>query len=414
MRFFVDNLVWFLGSLVLAFIVWMVATVQSDPIQQQPFLGRIDVQMNPNPGLLITAPQDRTARVVVRAPKSVLDLLTAEEIEVWADLSALGPGSHTVELQARVARQATVVDISPRQMKIMLEEADSRQIPLRAVVVNEPPAGYSRDEPVFDINLNQVRVSGPASKVREVAAAQIELNLSQQRNPYAQDMRLTPVDADGRVVSDVILDPSLVHVSVNIRRRADVRDVSVRPTIVGKPPEGYVLNSLSYSPQSVLVSGSPEQLAKLPTILSTEPIDLATHTTSFEVSVPVVLPDTNLLLFAAQSVNVSVEIKPVTGSRQFDAIPVEIIGLPPNLSAKLAPNQVSVLVNGPQATLELLKPSDIRVAIDLNGLAEGNHTAAPTVSVDQGKIPSSGISVLPAEIDVEITRNQPATPRSGP
>lgn len=406
-RTLIDNLIWFAGSLVFAFFVWVIATFQSDPIQQQRYPQLIEVHLVPDSGLLMTSPSvgSRVVSVVIRAPRSVLDLLTREEINISAELSGLGPGEHTVELQAKLARQqAVVVDMSPRQMRVTLEEAAQRQIPLRSLVVGEPPAGFSRDEPVFNVNLNQVLVSGAASKVDEVVAAQVELDLRQERNPLESDLRLIPVDAEGNPVSDVTLDPPIVGVQVNIRRRDDVREVSIRPNILGTPPKGYLMEAVSYEPQSVLVSGLPAQLVVLPETLTTEPIDLNERITSFEVTVPVVLP-ADLLLLSSQTVTISVEINPVISSRQFDVIPVEVLGLAEGLSGRLAPNQVSVLITGPQAQLDSLQNEDIRVVLDLNGLEAGNYTLAPSVAVGQGQIPDLSISILPADIDLEIVRS---------
>lgn len=414
-RFILDNIVWFIGSMILAFLIWMIATLQSDPIQQQRFRDRIPVHMNADTGLLITYPAvaSRQASVVIRAPSSVLDLLTSDEIVVSADLSGLTAGEHFVELKATLARQqATVFDISPRQMRVILEEATQRQVPLRAVVTGEPPAGYSRGEPTFNVNLNQVLASGAASNVNSVVAAQVELDLRQQRNPLEVDLRLNPVDADGNVVSDVTLDPQVVRVSVNIRRREDVREVSVRPNVQGTAPDGYVLNTVSYEPQSVLVSGTPSLLAAMPDTLSTQPIDLKDHTSSFEVSVPIVLPDPNLLLLSGQNITVYVEIKPVTTSKQFEAIPIKVLGLADKLKVKISPNTVSVLVNGPQEVVNKLTADDVGVVLDLNGLVAGNYTLPPTVSVGQGQIPSEGVSVLPGELDVQIIDTNAPTPEA--
>ncbi len=401
-----SNAIWFAGSLVLAFFVWVIATYQSDPIQQRRFPERLPVQLVPDEGLLVTAPQaaNRTVSVVIRAPRSVLDLLTREEIEVWGELDGLPPGEHSVELQARLARSpATVLDISPRLMRVTLEELLLKQVPLRSVVTAEPPAGFTRDQPEFDISLNQAQARGPSSKVTKVVAAQVWLDLSQQRNPLETDLRLTPVDADGVAVDEVGLDPEVVRVRVNIRRRDDVREVSVRPQLVGSLPEGYVLNTLSYMPQVLLVSGAPSELNKLPDLLTTAPINLTDRTSSFEVSVPVVLPEATLVLLSEQNIRVSVEISPLTASRQFNDIPVEVIGRSSQMEARLSPNRVTVLITGPQPVVESLNAADIRVAIDLNGLSPGNHTAVPTVTINRGQIPSESISVLPAEIDVEIT-----------
>jgi YbbR domain-containing protein len=146
--------------------------------------------------------------------------------------------------------------------------------------------------------------------------------------------------------------------------------------------------------------------------LSTQPIDLSNHTSSFEVSVPVILPNSDLLLLSGQNITVSVEIKPVTTSRQFEAIPIKILGIDSNsdLSVKIAPNTVSVLVNGPQEAVNQLTADDVKVVLDLNGLAPGNYTLPMTVSVGQGQIPSEGVSVLPGEVDIQIIDNSAPTP----
>lgn len=410
-----DNLVWFGGSLLLAFLVWMIATFQSDPIREQRFPDRIAVRMNPDAGLLLTnpPPANRFASVVIRAPESVLALLTSDEIEVWADLQTLGPGEHTVDLHYAISRQrATVIDFSPSRIRITLEAAAQRQVPLRALIAGEPPAGYAREEPIFDIALNQVLVSGAASRVNEVVAALVELDLRQQRNPLEIDARLSPVDAEGEIVPDVTLEPSAVRVTVPIRRRDDVREVSVQPNLKGNLPEGYVLNALSYEPQALLISGTPTQLAALPDTLATEPIDLNDHTDSFAVDVPVVLPDDNLLLLSGPNITVSIEISPVMSSQQFDNVPIEVLGMGEDMSVRITPNQVSVLITGPQAQVSSLAQDDVRAVLDLNGLGPGNYALRPTVSISQGQLPAESISILPAEVDVEIIGAPPpeATP----
>jgi YbbR domain-containing protein len=160
---------------------------------------------------------------------------------------------------------------------------------------------------------------------------------------------------------------------------------------------------LSYDPQVILLSGTSAQLANLPDTLSTQPIVLTDRTTNFEVQVPVVLADTNLLVLSGQNVTVSVEISPLTASREFDGIVVEITGVPDGHVARLAPSEVTVLLTGPQPQLEPLQARDIHVSIDLNGLQAGSYTLTPVVTISQGEIPIESVSMLPAEIDIELT-----------
>ena len=85
---------------------------------------------------------------------------------IVADLSGLGPGEHVVPLDAHLARQASVVTITPRQITVDLEVEEAQLKPVSINITTQPPLVYSVGEPDFDVR--QVTVSGPASKVAQV------------------------------------------------------------------------------------------------------------------------------------------------------------------------------------------------------------------------------------------------------
>ncbi len=402
-RALVENLLWLAGSLALAFFVWVIAVAQSDPLLERR-IGGVPVEIVPGEGLLVTNDPRDVVTVTVRGQRTVLDLLTGDDIRVQADLSRLQAGTHVVELRADVAagRNARVVDTSPRQLSVTLELVAQRFVPVRSHVTEEPPPGFQYDSPIFDVPQNQVLVSGAQSKVDQVVAAQVELDLSDQRNPLELDVSLTPVDVNGDIVTDVTLEPLLAHVTVNIQRRNDVREVRVSPNIlVDTLPSGYVLTSVTYNPQVVLIGGAPDQMGAIPDTIPTAPIDLTNHTEDFEISVPVELPDESLLLVGDQIITIAIGVEPRTANRQFDNVPVTVTGIAEDFTVQLAPDVVTVLVTGPQPLLETLASDDIQVTVDLNNLLEGNYQVEPQVSLSQGDTVST--SVLPAEIDVQIT-----------
>ncbi len=152
-----------------------------------------------------------------------------------------------------------------------------------------------------------------------------------------------------------------------------------------------------------------KDLTLLPDILFTEPISLADRTSNFEVSVPVVLPDDNLFILGEPNALVTINIAPRILTRQFNNIPVTILGLGTGLEAQLVTSRVTVLVTGPQVELELLEEDDIRVVIDLNGLTPNTYELVPLVSNAQGQVQADNVSVLPSTISVTITQMVEAT-----
>lgn len=217
-RVIFENVAWFLGSLALAFIVWMVATVQLNPVEERRLRDPIPIRVSPDEGLVITNEDEfsDTASVLLRAQQSVWELLAGDDVIVWADLRGLPPGEHTVPLQAVVARTASIVDISPAQITVELEQIASKLVEVRPVIIGNPPFGYALvGEPV--VNVSQVTVTGPASKVEAVAAVQVPINVSQVRGPLEDFARPVPVDADGSVVQDVTVDTQVIGVSLDVQ-----------------------------------------------------------------------------------------------------------------------------------------------------------------------------------------------------
>ncbi|MDK3160776.1 CdaR family protein [Kamptonema cortianum] len=400
----VNNLIWFGISLVIAFFVWMTAMSQSDPIEQWRLPERIPIRVTPDEGLIITnaSTLTSTASVQLRAQRSVRQLLAADDITVYADLSGLGPGTFTVPLSARVARdrRATVAGISPSQITVTLEVQGSRLVPVRLVISAPPPLVVSAGTPQHEVR--QVTVSGPSSRVERVVEAVGTLDLSAQRETFVGDVRLVPLDSEGNEIREVTLEPQVILGRVEIEPNSEIREVRVQPNPVGELPEGYVLTSFDYEPRIVYISGSVEALSTLAGTLLTTPIDLSGKTSSFQEQVTVQLPNSELVIVTGGTITVTVGIDTQTVTRQFDRVDIEFINSRSDLEYRLDPTEVSVLVTGPQPLLNDLTEEDVRVLVDVGGLQAGSsYQITPVASIGQD-VDTDNIAVLPAQIDVQV------------
>lgn len=399
-----QNVLWFGASLILAILVWMVA----NPIEEESFLS-IPVEVLADPDMLVVQRSLNATTVIVRAQSRVMRLLTAQDITVQVDLRGRPAGTYTVELRPQIARRAAT-DTQPRRITVTLEALDSKLVEVQADIIGDPPLGFQRDTPIFADP--QVLVSGPSSRVSMVAAARVTVDLRSQRTTLTQTLAVTPVNDQGEVVSDVTVEPASVEVTVPINRREDVREVSITPNIATSSlPAGYIITSLGYEPQTVFVSGN---LSQIPETLFTQRITLEDRTEYFEITVPVVLPSRDLLLLGPQEITVSVGISALTITRTFENIPITVIGLETGLTAQLVTNQVTVLITGPQVTLDALDEGDLQVVLDLNDLEPDTYDLTPIVSNSLGPLDSASVSVLPDTITVSITPAETATPTPRP
>ena len=80
-------------------------------------------------------------------------------------MTGLGPGEHTIQLQARTARQAAVVAISPLQVTVKLETQESQLKPVRVNITSQPPLVSAGDVQVTASDDSLDVTSGPRAPI---------------------------------------------------------------------------------------------------------------------------------------------------------------------------------------------------------------------------------------------------------
>ncbi len=406
----IENLIWLAVALMLALIVWLTASLASNPVTQRGVSERIPIDIRVSDDVIITNNPTSRAYVVVRAPETTFEELAPDDIQVFADLQDITSyGRQTITLQAAIAeqRQASVVTISPSQITVELQQRQERLVPLQLVPAGDVPASVEALPPTS--NISQVLVTGPADAVSSVETAQVVVDLNDRRETFEQEIRPQLLNDEGDPVGNLTVSPDVVSVTVPIQPRSDVREVRVTPNILGEPPAGYTLSAdFNYTPEKIFVTGPPDMLQNLPGTILTAPIDLSAYTDDFEIRVPVELPNDDIIPITGQRITVSIGIDPIQSSRQFEGASVEPIGLSDDFTATIAPEEVTVLISGPQLALTELTMSDIRVIVDLSNQAEAGTYQLPLVAtVNVSQIESENVSVIPSTVDVQL---QPITP----
>ena len=407
-RFLLDNVQWMLASVILAFGLWIIAILQTDPVGQDEFSVQQGIEILRDENMIVTSDiAGATTFVTLRAPESVLEplnILRADQISVVADLRGLEAGTHPIELEANLANglRGQVVSIRPAELDITLEELDTELISVEVVVAEEPPSGYSFPPPSCDPA--EVTASGPATELRN-ATARGFLDLSEQRNPVTLPVDLEPVDSRGEPLDNVELDRDFVECAVEITQREGVSELSVVPEdFIGALPEGYIVEGFTFEPNTVVVTGPGSVIRQMNGVVRTEAIDISDATGDIERTVSVILPEGVQLLPNTQTINVTISIGTIPGSRQIGEVPIQLQGLRAGLEAEILPDVVTVLAVGPQPVLQELAAEDFRVVIDLTDLEAGSYQRVPTATIiteDRGD--GVSLTLQPAEVSVTLT-----------
>ena len=398
-----------LGSPVLAFVmavmVWASAVNAADPAQERLFPVPIDIDFSALSSDLVIVGQVATqGQVTVRAPRSVWDQLTSQDIHLEADLGNLGAGQHQVTLTSRVdLRPARVTSVEPRNLVLTLELVASRNVPVQVRTLGTPAVGYQVETPT--VTPDQATVIGPASAVLQVAQVLAEINLTGQRQDLAQTVRLLPVDPSGQSVAGVRVDPETASVVAPVEQLGGYRDVAVKVVIEGQVEPGYWVTRITVSPPILTVySADAEAVVILPGFVETEPLVLTGASSDIEVRLGLDLPE-GVSPVGEQTVLVQVGVAAIESSLTVTRS-LDIQGLGHGLYATPSPDTVSVILTGPLPVLERLSLEDVRVILDLLDLGIGTHQVTPQVIVLPSGVTAQ--AVLPATVEVTITTRPPA------
>jgi YbbR domain-containing protein len=401
LRWLAKNVGTLLTAFVLAVIVWVSAVVASDPNEENVLARPVPVEIiGQDPGLQIMNEVTSQVTLTINAPNSVWTELNSDPqaIRAWIDLSNLGPGEHVVPVQIQITpRLVRMVRQDPEELTVNLENIITQVFPISVVVRGAPPTGYETRTAVVDPV--EATLVGPESLVNRVQEVRVSLDISGLSDTVTKTMNPVAVDAEGRVISGVTINPTAVTVTQPIALLGGYRYVIVRAVSTGQVANGYRLTNIFISPVGVVVfSADPQLVNDLPGYIETEPLDLTGADDDFQTLVSLALPD-GVSAVGDSKVLVQVSIAAIETSLAV-SLPVEVIGLTPGLSAIAAPMTVDVILSGPVPILDGLEAGDIRVVIDLTGYEVGVYQMIPVVEILPEQV--QRISIMPATVEVTI------------
>lgn len=409
LRWFWRNLSTLILSFILAIIVWASAVLTTDPNQTGPFQPIPIELVGQSSEQVLTNQVPETAILTIRAPQSIWNQLNNNPnlVRAWIDLAGLPVGEHTVPVQTLVARNPVrVTEVDPPEVTILLESLITRRLPVELDVLGEPPPGYQAGEP--EIDPPTITVSGPASAVSKVSSVKSTLLVAGASQTIRSTLPVRAFDENGAVVNGITLIPDEIRVTLPISILGGYKNVAVKVMTSGQVAEGYRLTTISVTPPTVTVySADPQLVNELPGYVETQPVDLTGLTDDTEFNVELNLPQ-GITLVSEPGVLVQVGVAAIEGSLRF-TLPVNALGLPPELVAAISPAVVDIIVQGPLPLLETLTPASFRLVVDLTNFTEGVYQIMPVLDLIPDDVQLQAI--IPETVEVTITLAPTPTPR---
>lgn len=385
----------------MAVVVWVSAVLAADPNEERGYPNPVKIEMiGKDPGLIILNNLDENAKITIRAPRSIWQQLEKNSgfVRSWVDLTGLENGEYILPVRTQVRiSPSQIISVEPGEISIKLETLLVKEFTIDVIAEGDPTLGYrlgqARSDPA------RATVSGPISLVSQVDAVQALLDVDGVSETVKRNVNLRAVDSNGVIISGVSISPPYSSATQDIALLGGYRNVVVKVESTSQVADGFWLTNISVTPPNVTVfSQDPQLVNELPGFVETDLVDLTGLSDDVDIRVTLNLPE-GVELAGEESVLVRLSIAALEGSLPI-TLPLEVIGLPPDLKATLSPDTVDLLITGPMPLLNNLKPGGIRVSINLAGFTPGVHQVTPIVDLLPNHVQVA--SILPESVEVII------------
>jgi len=375
-RFLENDLYLKIFALFLAVIIWFYVVNEQTPRIERSVTVKLEVR-NLVKGLVVTE-VPFGAEIRVSGLRSNILALEDKDIKAYVDVQGIKEGEYFLPVKTQFPRQIELLEVKPDRIKIDLEKIIGRRVPVKAKIKGHSPGEYAVIGAMPQEK--EVSVTGPRSKVEEVAVVWAVVHLNQTEGKNTARGELLPVNSKGQNVKGVKVEPQFTTVTIPT---LPVQEITVRARLKGLLAPGFVIKRVTIVPRALRVAASSEKLAQLPA-LDTENIDLTGLDSNLEKEVVVTVPE-GVTLVEGKKVKILVVVGIIQESRVFSDLPVAVLNLREGWQAKINPEKVKVTVQGSRNLLKKLNLGEIQVSIDAAGLEkEGEFKLTALVNLPQG------------------------------
>lgn len=420
-RSLIHNWPWKLLALFLALCMWAGLISQDTTLTRERTFSDVPLNvtgvdtLRRNNGLIVLSGLDTDSlnvRMRVEVPQREYANVTYSNYNPRLDLTRVtSPGEQTLKVvTTSSSTYGTVEDVSPATIDVVVDEyVTNYRVPVSVNVVGEYPDGYyvgaiSRDPSI-------VAVSGPKTVVDQIARVTVDYRVSSIAARAGVVRTAVPIrffDADDNEIQSDLLEVS----SAGVVLRTIIVEQTLYPMqaipistavlTTGQPANGYQVKRITLSPDTLYAAGDEQALASVEQLFIDSPVDIGGASESFTASVRAKKP-AELAYLSTEAITVSVEIEPTPIARTFRDVRLSVRGLGSGLNASLNQKGASVVLEGPQLTLEQLRASKVSGYVDVTDLEAGEYELPVEIHIEDASMDAFDFTATPSTVTVTIT-----------
>lgn len=379
-------------AVLIALVLWLAIVNVNDP-EKTITVSNIPISVTNESAItsrdmVYNVKTEQYLNITVSGKRSIVSNLSAEDFRATASLKELSKvNSIPVDVttkNASLGRKITIVKQSAQTILVDVENLEEKDFTDLVVEYTGKVAdGYVAG--LSSMSTDEVTVKAPTSIIDKIKKVAVRCSLDGTNTNISKKCPVILYDKnDKEIKSDEIeLSDKKIRVNVNVLRAKQVPISTINKDALGKPADGYVVDDVILSSDSITVYGSEESLDSIESLDIQDDIDVsdAKGDVTQNIDVTGKLPK-GLSVSGESTITVKVVIKKlITRTFEYDASEVSLNDLTSDLDVQLVTKKVKVTLQGEEEVISQLTKDDMAISADLGKVKEGTTTVHVDVAV---------------------------------
>lgn len=379
-------------AVLIALVLWLAIVNVNDP-EKTITVSNIPISVTNESAItsrdmVYNVKSEQYLNITVSGKRSIVSNLSAEDFRATASLKELSKvNSIPVDVttkNASLGRKITIVKQSAQTILVDVENVEEKDFTDLVVEYTGKVAdGYVAG--LSSMSTDEVTVKAPTSIIDKIKKVAVRCSLDGTNTNISRKCPVILYDKnDKEIKSDEIeLSDKKIRVNVNVLRAKQVPISTINKDELGKPADGYVVDDVILSSDSITVYGSEESLDSIESLDIQDDIDVsdAKGDVTQNIDVTGKLPK-GLSVSGESTITVKVLIKKlITRTFEYDASEVSLNDLSSDLDVQLVTKKVKVTLQGEEEVISQLTKDDMAISADLGKVKEGTTTVHVDVAV---------------------------------
>ena len=373
-------------AVLIALVLWLAIVNVNDP-EKTITVSNIPISVTNESAItsrdmVYNVKSEQYLNITVSGKRSIVSNLSAEDFRATASLKELSKvNSIPVDVttkNASLGRKITIVKQSAQTILVDVENVEEKDFTDLVVEYTGKVAdGYVAG--LSSMSTDEVTVKAPTSIIDKIKKVAVRCSLDGTNTNISKKCPVILYDKN----DEIELSDKKIRVNVNVLRAKQVPISTINKDELGKPADGYVVDDVILSSDSITVYGSEESLDSIESLDIQDDIDVsdAKGDVTQNIDVTGKLPK-GLSVSGESTITVKVLIKKlITRTFEYDASEVSLNDLSSDLDVQLVTKKVKVTLQGEEEVISQLTKDDMAISADLGKVKEGTTTVHVDVAV---------------------------------